>query len=505
MGRKGKKQGLSSDEEDGPEVDPELEPSKRSSRRVQQKADAETEGGGGDDAGAPKDGKKLTRNEKKKLEQAQRLAALAAEGASDDTQAPNRQPSTRGEEGVGSTSLSDDIRVPNFDISFPKQRLLVDAKLELLAGRKYRLVAPNGTGKSTLLKKIATRQDEFKVVPSHFDVWYVEQEVSGDGRSALQTVLESDQERIRLLAEEKRLEESEDVEAMDRLTEISDRLDLIEAYNAEGRASAILSGLQFTDTMKQQATETFSGGWRMRIAFACALFCRPTLLMLDEPTNHLDLHASVWLETYLQKWKRTLLIVSHDQEILNTVCTDIIHIHSRRLHYYSPKNPDTGAYDYFVQRYGEELKVLRREYDRQMKVYRANQSATQPGKDGKPAKGAKPKAKGRRKGDDSDDEAAMKAAGLAPPDPPPKDYDVQFEFPDPENPGFPVIKVEKAGFRYEGKKPLFGNLDFGVDLDSRIALIGANGAGKSTLMKMIAGELEPTQGEVYINRKADPR
>jgi len=216
--------------------------------------------------------------------------------------------------------------------------------LKLVVGHRYGLVGPNGSGKSTVLRHIAERK--LPGIPSNLQILHVEQEVVGDDTPAVESVLNADTLRLDLLAERTKLEAELETAADDaaagntineaaladesrkreRLQEVYELLRAIGADSAYARACAILSGLQFTPTMQGMPTKEFSGGWRMRIALARALFCRPAVLLLDEPTNHLDLHALVWLENYLSRWKKTLLIVSHDKNFLNTVCTDIIHL-----------------------------------------------------------------------------------------------------------------------------------------------------------------------------------
>jgi ATP-binding cassette subfamily F protein 1 len=209
----------------------------------------------------------------------------------------------------------------------------------LSKGRKYGLVGINGSGKSTLMQHIARREGPFKAIPGHFDIHMVEQEVFGTDQPALDCVIAADTERLALLEKCAQLEESDSDSAGLELARVYQRLKEIEADLAVPRASTILSGLQFTEEMKLKATKDFSGGWRMRISLARALFRRPTLLLLDEPTNHLDLNAVIWLDTYLTKWKNTLLIVSHDQDFMNNVCTDIIQVYDQQLIAYK------GTYD----------------------------------------------------------------------------------------------------------------------------------------------------------------
>ncbi|KAI5627193.1 ATP-binding cassette sub-family F member 3 [Silurus asotus] len=256
-----------------------------------------------------------------------------------------------------------DIRIENFDVSFGERRsLLQGAELCLASGRRYGLIGRNGLGKTTLLKMLASRSLR---VPAHISILHVEQEVAGDETEALQSVLESDTVREELLREERSLNAhisngtADGTESV-RLSEIYAKLEEIEADKAPARASVILAGLGFSPKMQQQPTKEFSGGWRMRLALARALFARPDLLLLDEPTNMLDVRAILWLETYLQTWQSTILVVSHDRNFLNAVVTDIIHLHSQRLDSYR------GDYENFIKTKEDRLKNQQREYEAQL-------------------------------------------------------------------------------------------------------------------------------------------
>lgn len=225
----------------------------------------------------------------------------------------------------------------------------------------------NGIGKSTLLKTISKGD---LAIPSHIRILHVEQEVNGDETIALDSVLECDELRTKLLSEEKKLSQNSSLttEETEKLNQIYQDLASIEADKAPAKASIILAGLGFTPEMQRRATKTFSGGWRMRIALARALFSKPDLLLLDEPTNMLDMKAIIWLTNYLvNNWESTLLVVSHDRKFLIDVPTSILHFHSKKIETYR------GNYETFMAAMTEKLKNQQREYEAQQMYIKHNQ------------------------------------------------------------------------------------------------------------------------------------
>ena len=227
---------------------------------------------------------------------------------------------------------SRDIHFESFTLLFHGHELLADSTLELNYGRRYGLLGPNGCGKSTLLKALGAREIP---IPEHIDIYFLDREMPASDLTALEAVMAVDDERMKLEKEAEYLMDKEGPEVETRLEDIYERLDALESDMAEVRAASILHGLGFNKEMQAKKTRDFSGGWRMRISLARALFVEPTFLILDEPTNHLDLEACVWLEDTLKKWKRILLMVSHSQDFLNGVCTNIIHMQQKKLKYYS--------------------------------------------------------------------------------------------------------------------------------------------------------------------------
>uniref|UniRef100_A0A674BMY2 ATP binding cassette subfamily F member 2 n=1 Tax=Salmo trutta TaxID=8032 RepID=A0A674BMY2_SALTR len=233
---------------------------------------------------------------------------------------------------------STDVHIASLSLTFHGQELLTDTSLELNSGRRYGLLGLNGTGKSMLLSAIGHREIP---IPEHIDIYHLTREMAPSDKTALQCVMEVDEERIQLEKEAERLA-AEDSEC-EKLMELYERLEELDADKAEVRASRILHGLGFSAAMQQKKLKDFSGGWRMRVALARALFIKPFMLLLDEPTNHLDLDACVWLEEELASFRRILVLISHSQDFLNGVCTNIIHLHQKKLKYF------TGNYDQYVK------------------------------------------------------------------------------------------------------------------------------------------------------------
>ncbi|XP_037814807.1 ATP-binding cassette sub-family F member 2 [Lucilia sericata] len=383
---------------------------------------------------------------------------------------------------LASHARSRDIKIANFSITFFGSELLQDTMLELNCGRRYGVIGLNGCGKSSLLAVLGNREVP---IPEHMDIFYLSREIPASTKSALECVMEVDEERIKLekLAEE--LAMSEDDNDQDQLLDIYERLDDMAADLAEVKAARILHGLGFDKEMQQKQAKDFSGGWRMRIALARALFVKPHLLLLDEPTNHLDLDACVWLEEELKTYKRILVLISHSQDFLNGVCTNIIHMTNKRLKYY------TGNYEQFCRTRMELLENQMKQYnwEQDQIAHMKNYIARFGHGSAKLARQAQSKEKTLAK---------MVAQGLT--EKVTDDKTLNFYFPSCGGIPPPVIMVQNVSFRYNDQTPwIYKNLEFGIDLDTRLALVGPNGAGKSTLLKLLYGDLVPTSGMIRKN------
>lgn len=435
----------------------------------------------------------LSKKEKKKLKkqmdyERQVESLKAANAAENDFSVSQAEVSSR----QAMLENASDIKLEKFSISAHGKELFVNADLYIVAGRRYGLVGPNGKGKTTLLKHIANRALS---IPPNIDVLLCEQEVVADETPAVQAVLRADTKRLRLLEEERRLQgqlEQGDDTAAEKLEKVYEELRATGAAAAEGKARRILAGLGFDPEMQNRPTQKFSGGWRMRVSLARALFMEPTLLMLDEPTNHLDLNAVIWLNNYLQGWRKTLLIVSHDQGFLDDVCTDIIHLDTQRLHYYR------GNYMTFKKMYQQKQKELLKQYEKQekkLKELKAGGKSTKQAEKQTKEVLTRKQQKCRRKNQDEESQEPPELLKR------PKEYTVRFTFPDPPPLSPPVLGLHGVTFGYEGQKPLFKNLDFGIDMDSRICIVGPNGVGKSTLLLLLTGKLTPTNGEMRKNHR----
>ena len=442
--------------------------------------------------------KPLTHKEKKALEKKKKMDAEIARitqkgGQGHSTLDANFTVAQALKTGGALANLENavDIKIEKFSIAAKGKDLFTNASLLIAQGRKYGLVGPNGHGKTTLLRHIGNRALQ---IPPNIDVLYCEQEVGADERSALQTVLDADVKRTELLGQAEKLEKEQEggKQVADELSEVYDELRAIGADQAEPKARRLLAGLGFNKGMQDRATNKFSGGWRMRVSLARALYIEPTLLMLDEPTNHLDLNAVIWLDNYLQGYKKTLLIVSHDQSFLDNVCTDIVHLDQCKLWYYK------GNYSMFKKMELQKRKERLKDYEKQEKRLKELKAS---GQSKKKAEGKQKEAltrkqqKNQSKLSKQDDEDTGPTELLDRP----KEYIVKFRFPDVSNLQPPILGLHSVSFGYPGQGQLFKNVDFGIDMESRVAIVGPNGVGKSTFLKLLMGDIDPVSGESRKN------
>ena len=359
------------------------------------------------------------------------------------------------------------------------RKFLVDASVSLPPGAKVGLVGRNGIGKSTLFKLILgelnANGDEISL-PKTARIGSVDQEHPATPVSVIDTILEADVERHTLLG---RLETAEPEE----MGEIWSRLIEIDADAAPARAAEILVGLGFDQENQTRPMSEFSGGWRMRVALAAALFAEPDMLLLDEPTNYLDLEGALWLEARLKKYPHTALIISHDREMLNEVCTHILHLANHTLTLY------TGNYDAFEKARAEKAR-LQLSAKAKQDAERAHLQAFVDRFKAKASKAAQAQSRMKRL-EKMQPVATTIEERVAP-----------FTLPSPPRPlAPPLIRLERANVGYETGKPILRNLNLRMDLDDRIGLLGVNGAGKSTFAKMIAGALNVSEGELHRDKK----
>ncbi|CAD7033881.1 ABC transporter ATP-binding protein [Pseudorhizobium endolithicum] len=355
-------------------------------------------------------------------------------------------------------------------------RLLLDhASVSLPAGAKVGLVGRNGAGKSTLFRVITgdlAAETGSVSIPRNARIGQVAQEAPGTEQPLIEIVLAADKERAALMRE------AETATDPHRIAEIQTRLVDIDAHSAEARAASILAGLGFDHEAQARPASSFSGGWRMRVALAAVLFSQPDLLLLDEPTNYLDLEGTMWLEDYVRRYPYTVIIISHDRDLLNNAVNAIVHLDQKKLTFYR------GGYDQFERQKAEADEL-------QMKARAKNEAARkhlQSFIDRFKAKASKAKqAQSRVK---ALERMGTVAAVI-------EDHVQPITFPKPEKqPASPIVAISGGAVGYEPGRPILKGISLRIDNDDRIALLGSNGNGKSTFAKLIAGRLSLQAGEM---------
>ncbi|MFM9937855.1 MAG: ABC-F family ATP-binding cassette domain-containing protein [Novosphingobium sp.] len=359
-------------------------------------------------------------------------------------------------------------------------RTILDrATATIQPGSKVGLIGRNGAGKSTLMKAIIgeLEPDEGAVeMPKRTRLGYIAQSAPSGESTPFETVLAADTERAALMAE------AEHCEDADRLATVYDRLIAIDAYTADARAARILIGLGFDEAMQAMPLDSFSGGWKMRVALASLLFSAPDLLLLDEPSNHLDLEATLWLESFLQSYPGTMMVISHERDLLNNVVDTILHLQGGKIALYP------GGYDSFERQRAEraaQIAAAKAAQDTQRKKladYVARNSAR-----ASTAKQAQSRAK--------------MLAKMQPVMAMMEDPTLSFDFPDPDELRPPLITLDLAATGYVADKPILRRLNLRIDPDDRIAMLGRNGNGKTTLARLLAGQLAASEGGMTASGK----
>jgi len=366
------------------------------------------------------------------------------------------------------------IRFEDLSLYRGSRELFSQASLTLHPGTRTGVVGANGSGKSSLfallLGKLHAESGDAQI-PASWVIAHVAQETPADPRTALEYVMEGDFEWAELQRE---IDDAETRDAGDELVHLHERMDRIDGYTAQSRAARLLHGLGFSQAELQKPVAEFSGGWRMRLNLGQALMCRSDVLLLDEPTNHLDLEAVLWLESWLQRYPGTLLLISHDRDFIDAVTTQIVHFDHQRLVLYQ------GNYSEFERLRAERLAHQQAAYEKQVEERQRIQKFV----DRFRAKATKARqAQSRIKMLERMEDIAPAYA----------ESQFHFEFPAPKKMPHTLIRMEDVVVGY-GDRELVGNLNLSIEAGDRIALLGMNGTGKSTLVKLIAGEHAPMSG-----------
>lgn len=368
------------------------------------------------------------------------------------------------------------VIIPKFSLSVGKNILFTDTSLKVVYQHRYGLLGKNGIGKSSLLKHIFERK--FNINKS-LDILYVNQEEKSSEISVIDVILGTNTLRQNLIIqrndiiERLELDETEKENILEQLKDVDDQWISMKFDRDPSQIRKILFGLGFSEKEYNYPVSSFSGGWRRRISIAKALYMKPTLLLLDEPTNHLDLNATIWLTSYLSTWDKTLIVVSHDQNLLSEICTDIMTIESGKLCYY------TGSYKMYEKALKEKTKKYQKEWTKLQK------------KINKMRKQSKTK---------KEVQNVIKKSGMIKPE---KEYIVKLriqQIPE-EFEGKPLVRANKISFGYKKTGTLFDNVDFTIFPKTRAVIVGANGVGKSTFMKLLMQQISPQKGHITHGTK----
>ncbi|TCM22159.1 ATP-binding cassette subfamily F protein 3 [Novosphingobium sp. PhB165] len=371
------------------------------------------------------------------------------------------------------------LTIRDISVRLGGRTILDQAAATIPNGGKVGLIGRNGAGKSTLVKAIIgeLEPDGGSIdMPRRARLGYIAQEAPSGTRTAFEAVLDADVERTALLAE------SETCTEPHRLGDIHDRLIAIDAYTAPARAARILVGLGFDEEMQGRPLDSFSGGWKMRVALAGLLFSQPDVLLLDEPSNHLDLEATLWLENFLQSYPKTLIVISHERDLLNNVVDHILHLQHGKLTLYP------GTYDSFER--------IRAERAAQAAAARANQDAQRKKLADYVARNSARASTAKQAQSRAKMLAKMQPIAAMIDDP-----SLSFDFPSPDELRPPLVTLDLASVGYEADKPILRRLNLRIDPEDRIALLGRNGNGKTTLARLLARQLQPMEGSLTFSPK----
>jgi ATP-binding cassette subfamily F protein 3 len=371
------------------------------------------------------------------------------------------------------------LNISGITVRLGGRTILDRATAALPTGSRVGLIGRNGAGKTTLMKVIAgygEHDDGSIEMAKTARIGYIAQEAPSGITTPFEAVLAADIERAALLAEEDSTDDHH------RIADIHERLIAIDAHTAPARAARILVGLGFDEEMQHRPLDSYSGGWKMRVALAALLFSEPDILLLDEPSNHLDLEATMWLESFLKGYRATMVLISHERDLLNNVVDHILHLEGGKCTLYP------GGYDAFERQRAERLAQLAsaraaQESQRdKLQDYIARNSAR-----ASTAKQAQSRAKALAR---MEPIAAMS-----------EDPTLSFDFPSPDELKPPLVTLDMAAVGYETEKPILRKLNLRIDPDERIALLGRNGNGKTTLARLLSAQLPAMEGAISVSGK----